>query len=150
MIKARYPCFITRGITRGSQNRTDFIYGPQTTLCVDPKKGEKVYKILNNSKQSAKFSKLINKNRDINWVDLESYCTQITTVRPDPTESFNECIGHLVHWTTTAGELILGLETLSRVRRSLSGHSLLCSSQSFLTLTHDFKISMMLQMLTNS
>jgi len=64
--------------------------------------GEKVYKILNNSKQSAKFSKLINKNRDINWVDLESYCTQITTVRPDPTESFNECIGHLVHWTTTA------------------------------------------------
>ena len=59
---------------------------------------------MNNSKQSAKFSKLINKNRDINWVDLESHCTQITTVRPDPTESFNECIGHLVHWTTTAGK----------------------------------------------
>ena len=79
-----------------------------------------MYKILNNSKQSAKFSKLINKNRDINWVDLESYCTQITTVRPDPTESFNECIGHLVHWTTTAGELALGLATELEVRRSES------------------------------
>ena len=77
---------------------------------MSPEKGERVYKILNNSKQSAKFSKLINKNRDINWGDLESQCTQITTVRPDPTDSFKECIGHLVHWTTTAGELFHTVE----------------------------------------
>ena len=100
-----------------------------------PNKGEKVYKILNNSKQSAKFSKLINKNRDINWVDLESYCTQITTVRPDPTESFNECIGHLVHWTTTAGESILGLWTLMQGPTVPSPYRTIsyCVGPSFLT-----------------
>ena len=86
---------------------------------------------MNNSKQSAKFSKLINKNRDINWVDLESHCTQITTVRPDPTESFNECIGHLVHWTTTAGKytVMMGSVFICRVlevlqtKNDLTGNS---------------------------
>ena len=92
---------ITRGTLTSEIDQIDQFLFDGTWI---PSKGEKVYKILNNSKQSAKFSKLINKNRDINWVDLESYCTQITTVKPNPTESFNECIGHLVHWTTTAGE----------------------------------------------